>query len=105
MEYITHTENLSKTFAHEAKSHLMQLRQDTQEENRKRLAHIRHKLAQEAEHLAHTATVVVTATKLATGSHELEMAEIAAATTSLTLGFLHAAHHKYMHQQKLKHAA
>lgn len=71
--------------------------------NQEKIATVRHNLAEEAEKLAHGATIIVTATKFATGSQELEIPEAAIAATTLTLSFLHAAHHKYLLQQKEKH--
>lgn len=87
----------------DAMTRLSTLQKETiQRIDQEKIATVRHNIAEEAEKLAHSATIIVTATKLATGSQELEIPEAAIAATTLTLSFLHAAHHKYLLQEKEK---
>lgn len=106
MEYIyalPENEMVNDTFE-DAMTRLSTLQKKTlQRIDQEKIATVRHNIAEEAEKVAHSATIIVTTTKLATGNTQLEGAEIAIASTSLALSFLHAAHHKYLHTQEQKH--
>lgn len=105
MEYryaLPENEMVNDTFD-DAMTRLASIQKETLKRlDQEKIATVRHNLAEEAERIAHGATIIVTATKFATGSQELEIPEAAIAATTLTLSFLHAAHHKYLLQQKDK---